>query len=78
MKEDANDRYLKDIIENDDLFSILDQIPRIGQTKVFHVLILLAFYKMVHVLNCNRKIVNTVNKNVPEVLIYSLLGWRVG
>ncbi|KAI5402449.1 hypothetical protein KIW84_050171 [Lathyrus oleraceus] len=33
MKEDANDRYLKGI-ENDDLFSILDQIPRIGQTKV--------------------------------------------
>ncbi|CAK8569259.1 unnamed protein product [Lathyrus sativus] len=33
MKEDANGRHLKDI-ENDDLFSILDQIPQIGQTKV--------------------------------------------
>ncbi|CAI8600341.1 unnamed protein product [Vicia faba] len=32
---DANDshNHLKDI-ENDDLFSILDQIPQIGQTKV--------------------------------------------
>ncbi|XP_058782956.1 SNF1-related protein kinase regulatory subunit gamma-1-like [Vicia villosa] len=35
IKEDANDNHshLKDI-EHDDLFSILDQIPQIGQTKV--------------------------------------------
>ncbi|WJX36225.1 hypothetical protein P8452_24127 [Trifolium repens] len=33
IREDATDNHLKDV-ENDGLFSILDRIPQIGQTKV--------------------------------------------
>lgn len=44
IREDAADNHIKDI-ENQGLFSILDRIPQIGQTKVFlfHVFIQLDF-----------------------------------